>query len=87
MNCHSLQTTNRSRFIMTQNPRVTVESGVLEGYVVDNETEPGKSYFCFQGIPYAKPPLGDLRFKVIYFCQNIPLTEYVMVVMVNDQKI
>lgn len=35
-----------------------VEQGTLEGVVCDN----GK-YVAFKGIPYAKPPLGKLRFK------------------------
>ncbi|XP_044745323.1 uncharacterized protein LOC123307171 [Coccinella septempunctata] len=48
---------------MSSDPRVNVECGILEGYVCENETDPGKSYFSFQGIPYAKPPLGELRFK------------------------
>ncbi|XP_044745324.1 uncharacterized protein LOC123307172 [Coccinella septempunctata] len=48
---------------MSSEPRVIVESGILEGYVCDSQVENEKSYFCFQGIPYAKPPLGELRFK------------------------
>lgn len=43
--------------------QVRVSDGVLEGELEHNEY--GGSYFSFKGIPYAQPPLGDLRFKVI----------------------
>ncbi|PZC70779.1 hypothetical protein B5X24_HaOG200161 [Helicoverpa armigera] len=46
---------------MTDAPVVTVEQGQLQGKVVNSPT--GKAYYSFQGIPYAKPPLGSLRFK------------------------
>lgn len=42
--------------------QVEVSEGILEGKVVDNEY--GCPYFSFKGIPYAEPPVGDLRFKV-----------------------
>ncbi|XP_038219762.1 esterase FE4-like [Zerene cesonia] len=41
--------------------RIKVHEGVLEGSKVDNVY--GKPYFSFKGIPYAEPPVGDLRFK------------------------
>ncbi|VEN56371.1 unnamed protein product [Callosobruchus maculatus] len=46
---------------MTEPPLVTVEQGVLRGCVktsLNNE-----EFLSFQGIPYAKPPVGQLRFK------------------------
>ncbi|XP_050665005.1 juvenile hormone esterase-like isoform X3 [Leptidea sinapis] len=46
---------------MIQAPVVTVEEGQVQGKLV--KTPGGKSYYSFQGIPYAKPPLGSLRFK------------------------
>ncbi|CAD0249725.1 unnamed protein product [Spodoptera exigua] len=41
--------------------QVRVSDGLLEGEMVQNEY--GGSYYSFKGIPYAQPPLGDLRFK------------------------
>src|SRR5918998_4089430 len=40
------------------NPRVTVSGGILEGMV-----EPGSSVRSFKGIPFAAPPVGDLRWR------------------------
>lgn len=41
--------------------RVKVSQGELEGALCDYE---GGNYLAFKGIPYAKPPIGELRFKV-----------------------
>lgn len=44
-------------------PLVNVEQGQLKGQIeVDYE---GKAFYSFMSIPYAKPPLGNLRFKVM----------------------
>jgi len=42
---------------------VTVEQGILRGKHVHSD-ESGRCYFSFQGIPYAAPPVGPLRFRV-----------------------
>nr|WNK22293.1 carboxylesterase [Athetis lepigone]WNK22303.1 carboxylesterase 10 [Athetis lepigone] len=41
--------------------QVRVSEGLLEGELVHNEY--GGTYCSFKGIPYAQPPLGELRFK------------------------
>lgn len=41
---------------------VKVTEGTLEGTHEQNPC--GGSFFSFKGIPYAEPPLGELRFKV-----------------------
>ncbi|KAJ8707770.1 hypothetical protein PYW07_011447 [Mythimna separata] len=46
---------------MIDAPVVSVEQGQLQGKVVNSPS--GKAFYSFQGIPYAKPPLGSLRFK------------------------
>lgn len=41
---------------------VTVAQGTLKGQV--RTAYDGTKYYSFEGIPYAKPPVGPLRFKV-----------------------
>ncbi|XP_075975637.1 juvenile hormone esterase-like [Anticarsia gemmatalis] len=41
--------------------RVIVNEGLLEGELIQNEY--GGTFCSFKGIPYAQPPVGDLRFK------------------------
>lgn len=43
--------------------QVQVKEGILQGQVVSNPY--GCPFYSFKGIPYAEPPIGDLRFKVI----------------------
>ncbi|CAG9787597.1 unnamed protein product [Diatraea saccharalis] len=42
--------------------QVKTSDGVLEGEILENIYYGGK-YYSFKGIPYAEPPVGDLRFK------------------------
>ena len=51
------------------NLQVNITEGTLEGDEL--KTRLGKSYIAFKGIPYAQPPVGDLRFKVGFKKQNI----------------
>ncbi|CAH2056102.1 unnamed protein product, partial [Iphiclides podalirius] len=46
---------------MTEAPIVKVEQGALQGRVANSPS--GRAFYSFQGVPYAKPPLGSLRFK------------------------
>jgi carboxylesterase type B len=47
---------------MAETVTVVVSQGSLRGKTVITKT--GVTYYSFQGIPYAKPPVGALRFKV-----------------------
>lgn len=42
---------------------VTTSLGKVEGKQVDSIL-PNEKYYAFLGIPYAKPPVGELRFMV-----------------------
>lgn len=46
---------------------VKIKQGRLRGEIVYlSKNLSGKKYFSFKGIPYAQPPIGDLRFKVSF---------------------
>ncbi|MBN2239961.1 MAG: carboxylesterase family protein, partial [Dehalococcoidales bacterium] len=40
--------------------KIKLDSGYISGTVVG---EPGKEVYCYRGIPYATPPIGELRWK------------------------
>lgn len=44
---------------------VNISQGKLNGGVT--ETSNGRKYYEFLSIPFAKPPVGELRFKVKFF--------------------
>ncbi|KAJ9592676.1 hypothetical protein L9F63_015648, partial [Diploptera punctata] len=40
---------------------VKIKQGLIKGHLL--KSRKGRDIFAFQGIPYARPPVGDLRFK------------------------
>lgn len=47
---------------VTSSPIVTIKNGTLQGSIISSRT--GRDIYAFQGIPYARPPIGELRFEV-----------------------
>lgn len=45
---------------------VEIEHGLIRGKL-NRTLFDAKLFYSFRGIPFAKPPLGDLRFKVLKF--------------------
>lgn len=43
-------------------PRIRIPLGGLKGYYKTSQN--GRQYEAYEGIPYALPPIGELRFKV-----------------------
>ena len=52
-----------SAAISADQPKVKVYNGLLEGTY--EQSYNGRTYSSFWGIPYAKPPVGELRFEVM----------------------
>src|ERR1700758_1471000 len=48
-----------TRALAESHPRVVLRDGVLEG----NQFGPSAKYAAFLGIPYAAPPVGNLRWR------------------------
>jgi len=44
-------------------PTVNTTLGALRG--LTSFSRDGREYFEYRGIPFAKPPVGDLRFEVL----------------------
>lgn len=57
---HFISGCKRVRF--SKMVQVEVTEGILEGETINNPF--GGTYHSFKGIPFAEPPVGDLRFKV-----------------------
>lgn len=51
---------NNRKIIETNNGQVR---GIQEATLLENI-----NYYSFRGIPYAKPPIDELRFKVLHNC-------------------
>ena len=48
---------------------VNLSKGKLRGARLDYDF--GQYYYAFKGIPYARPPVKELRFKVSIICQFV----------------
>lgn len=46
-------------------PKVTIKQGSLIGKYRTSRLN--RTFSSFEGIPFAQPPLGELRFKVVCF--------------------
>ncbi len=55
-----------SIFAQDRNPTVDTKYGKIAGEALKSTS--GREYFAFAGIPYGKPPIGNLRFKVNIYC-------------------
>jgi carboxylesterase 2 len=41
---------------------VKIAKGILRGQILKSRN--GRPYYSYTGVPYAKPPVGELRFEV-----------------------
>ena len=65
--------------LCAESPIVEIQQGKLQGVVL-TFPHSHKGYFAFTGIPYAKAPIGNLRFKVrsrISFAFSLILACYI----------
>lgn len=73
LNCHYLKnliflqavTSNKDLQDVLYDPSVEIPDGQIIGTY--GETVNGTKYVAFKGIPYAQPPIGNLRFAVSFF--------------------
>lgn len=61
-----LQTKKNSQ--VAGDPIIQLPKGKIRGHILRSTR--GQQYYAFQQIPYAAPPTGINRFKVIHICHN-----------------
>lgn len=68
-------------YVFCTGPLINVHEGQLKGkqYLSRN----GRNFFAFQGIPYAKPPVGQLRFKV--FIKRLYINQPVLLHLIRKR--
>lgn len=57
------------RYFYREEIVVKTKSGLVKGFKIVSNFD--YSYFNFIGIPYAKPPVGDLRFMVRFVFMSL----------------
>jgi len=68
----NLQQSFLKMFNLFSNPEVTLaHGGLVSGMSMQSLDD--RDFFAFRGIPYAKPPLGKLRFKVFCFTRRLKI--------------
>lgn len=55
-----------------EEPIIEISDGKLRGTITQNLK--GEKIYSFLGVPFAKPPIGELRFKVSSFLDTSLLT-------------
>lgn len=51
--------------VFNADPLVRISQGILDG--TNELSKNGRKYSAFLGIPYAKPPVGSRRLRIIIF--------------------
>lgn len=67
--------TKTTRKVIT-NPIVVTPLGTMRGTIFESRL--GKTIYSFLGVPYAKPPVEELRFKVI---NDISTQMYILIIL------
>ena len=62
---------------------VNLSKGKLRGARLDYDF--GQYYYAFKGIPYARPPVKELRFKVVVLTLFVNFTRFCLHPSVNEK--